>query len=153
DGGGIYTFEGKENRDLEGRKILNNIIVNGIGSLEGTRTYSKFSNPQVEGIYIDDNASGIEISDNVVANVSRNGINLHNARNITIRRNTIFNGRNQLSMAHDNLADPIRNILVMDNVFVASSKEQKILNFSSIKNDFSEMAILSANKYVLPKNN
>ncbi|MFC4873634.1 right-handed parallel beta-helix repeat-containing protein [Negadavirga shengliensis] len=152
DGGGIYTFEGKQNKNYSQRIISNNIILNGIGTRLGNRYSSKLTHPQADGIYIDDNASNILIKGNTVFNVSRSSINLHNARNISIIDNLVINGTNQLNASHDQLADPVRNIHIEGNRFCALSEYQKILKISSIKDDIPDMVKLKNNMYVYPEN-
>jgi len=149
DGGGIYTYEGPSNRDYVGRKILHNIIVNGQGTWEGVHASKSFP-PQVEGIYLDDNANGIEVMGNTIADVSRNGIHVHNGRNITIQNNTVLGGYRQLFLSHDLLGERIRDIAVFNNIFLAGAEAEILVGLSSIADDFEEMAAFKDNLYVRP---
>lgn len=146
DGSGIYTWTGSPNNNFHGRKIIGNIIINGIGTKEGTN----YNFVQAEGIYLDDNASGIMVSDNTIANISNNGISIHNSRDIILNRNTVFNNSKQFSMNHDFIADPITNIKASDNIFFSKEPSQLISSISSVKNDINNMGKLDSNYYVRP---
>ena len=146
DGAGIYTWTGSSNQDFVGRKITGNIVLNGIGAHEGTPS----AKPQAEGIYLDDNSSGVEVIGNTVANVSSKGIFVHNARNIVIRENRFVNNGTQLHMGHDNLGYPIRNATITDNVFFASQAGQLASYVGSVKDDIKEMGNLDRNYYARP---
>lgn len=64
DGAGIYSHLG-DAPDYKNRKIIGNIVVNGVGAGYGTDNPSYFPS---EGIYFDDGTSYIELSGNTVAN-------------------------------------------------------------------------------------
>lgn len=146
DGAAIYTWSGPSNIEYRGRKVIGNIILNGIGAPEGTPS----NGGQVEGIYLDDNSSGVEIQNNTVVNVQGKGIFLHNARNVVIQNNTSFNNGVQLRLAHDRLGNPIRNVTVQNNVFVAKTPDQLTASISSIKNDVRELGQFDRNVYARP---
>ncbi|HLW21024.1 MAG TPA: malectin domain-containing carbohydrate-binding protein, partial [Cyclobacteriaceae bacterium] len=148
DGAAIYTWSGPSNIEYRGRKIIGNIILNGIGAPEGTPSNTH----QVEGIYLDDNSAGVEITNNTVENVSGKGIFLHNARNVVIQNNTLFNNGVQLRLAHDRLGNPIRNVTMRENIFVAKTKDQLAASVSSIKKDIGEMGNFDNNSYARPFN-
>lgn len=146
DGAGIYTWTGSSNKDYHGRKIVGNVIVNGIGAKEGTP--ASFS--QAEGIYLDDNVSGVDITDNTIANASGKGIYIHNTRNIVLKNNTFFNNGIQLRMSHDNLGYPIRNATVTDNIFFSKKADQLTSSISSVKDDLKDMGTFDRNYYARP---
>lgn len=148
DGGGIYTYEGQANREFKDRIVAANIILNGRGNSDGVGALSKFFKPQVEGIYLDDNASGVEVVGNSIANVKRNGINLHNARNVRLKGNTIINAHVQLSLAHDHLGDPLKNIQVIENIFMAQGESQSLVSLSSSSADWKDRVSFSKNVYI-----
>jgi len=150
DGAGIYTWTGVTNTNFTGRKIIGNIILNGKGAKNGTPLQMTSSQPQAEGIYLDDNSSGVEISGNTVGNISGKGILLHNARNFVVKNNTFFNNNIQFNMIHDNLGNPIRDAQVTDNIFFAKSKDQLTSSLLSIKNDIKEMGSFDRNIYLRP---
>ena len=152
DGGGIYTWTGPANTENHGRKITNNIVMNGVGSKDGTPLQNTSSNSVAEGIYLDDNATGVEITNNTVANVSGKGIFIHNGRNFTINSNTVYNSGVQLALTHDNLGNAIRNGKIFDNIFFSKSKSQKSANILTVKpeNDLKEMGSFDRNYYLRP---
>jgi len=87
DGAGVYTW----NNTFGGNRIEGNIILHGIGSGAGT------ANPDqlfVSGIYIDDRSSNIMVNDNTVAYCPTAGIYIHNARQLSLSRNTLFGNGN-----------------------------------------------------------
>lgn len=153
DGGGIYTYEGHDNRRYQDRKVEGNIIVNGKGTQEGAGMSDRFFIPQVEGIYIDDNANGIEIINNSIGNVSRNALNIHNARNIVVSNNTMYNGHRQVFISHDTMGDEVRDIRIYNNLLFASSETQVLIAVSSIKDDVEKMAVFQDNLYLRPQGN
>jgi parallel beta-helix repeat protein len=91
DGAGIYTYTGSSNRNYTNRKVIDNIVLNAIGSMEGTKPFAGQLTAFAKGIYMDDNSSGVEIRGNSIANIANSGIFIHNARNIEINNNTVFN--------------------------------------------------------------
>ncbi len=147
DGAAIYTYSGKENKEFSDRKVIGNIIINGKGAREGTKPYGPNDLPYVEGIYIDDNASGVEIKDNLIANVEGSGIFLHNARNIILEKNQIYHTGNGLKMVHDDLGDPIRNIRMTDNYFFNSSPDREHIVIKTKEADIKEMGDFKRNHY------
>src|SRR5690606_6010200 len=93
DGGGIYVGDWFES---SGKKITGNIVLNGKGVGEGTnRSYYKAA----QGIYIDEPSGGVEISNNTVAFCEDNGVSIHNAHNILINNNNLFDNGTQLNMS------------------------------------------------------
>ncbi|RYG29531.1 MAG: hypothetical protein EOO01_38075 [Chitinophagaceae bacterium] len=95
DGGGIYTWNGNPNSPEKGSKVLNNIVLNGVGAESGTpKTTDLFTH----GIYLDDNTSYVEVKGNAVAFCNGSGIFLHNANHIDVSGNTLFSNEWQLFM-------------------------------------------------------
>nr|MBI1232846.1 hypothetical protein [Cytophagales bacterium] len=151
DGGGIYTYEGKRNLNYTNRVVQSNTILNGKGTRKGNRYTNSIDHPQVEGIYIDDNASGIAIRENVVATVSRNGINLHNARQISVIQNTVIDCANLLSFSDDNLGDPIKGVLVQKNNLITTSSSQQAIKISGKSADLMGEITFSGNILNFPE--
>src|SRR5690606_20831871 len=60
DGGGIYSFDSSSTKHFKNRKITGNIILNGVGSWGGVDNQSVNFKPLANGIFLDDNSSGIE---------------------------------------------------------------------------------------------
>ena len=147
DGAGIYTSN-HANITNTGRKILGNIILNAIGAPQGTTAVNFASS--AEGIYLDDDANGVEITGNTVANCNR-GIYLHNTRNITVKNNTSYNNINgQLYMKHDNLGDPLRNHTITNNIFFSRISTQLASSFLTKDNDLGSIGSLDSNYYARP---
>ena len=143
DGAGIYVGDWFPST---GKKIIGNIILNGVGSLEGINT--KFP-IQVEGIYIDDNTADVTIQANSVANCPHAGIMIHNAHNIKIEGNTLFNNGIQLLLQHDNLwpNSPIKNLSASRNIFFCKAAGQICLSILSPNDDTGSFGILDSNYY------
>lgn len=147
DGGGIYTSD-----DGVGRKIIGNIIMNGIGAALGT------NNPianSTSGIYIDDFADNIIINGNTVASCNKSGLFLHNAHDLSINGNTLFNNASQqLLMSHNltrSTASPLRNIGFKNNILFSKNTDQSIIQILTVKNDVSLSAgSMDSNYYCRP---
>lgn len=150
DGGGIYTWNNSSNAPVNyGRKIISNVILNGIGAGAGTDNPSYLP---AHGIYMDDNAAGVAISSNTVANCGEYGIYIHNAHEITINNNTVFNNKNQLGMVHDNIAaySPVKNTTLFSNVFFSVNATSHAAEFKTIVNDISNFGAFDSNYYCRP---
>ena len=149
DEGAIYTVNNNYNAGQNtGRKITGNIIINGIGANEGAD-----ANLSADGIYIDDNSSGVEVSNNTIFNCNNNGIYIHDSHEITIIGNTSYNNNNsQVILKYDNIAPQgvIRNIQMNNNIFVAKPADQMVARFQSITSDYSQMGNLDNNYYCRP---
>lgn len=150
DGGGIYVYTGSSNQTYYNRKVIGNIILNGHGVIEGTNIRSALAKPQSEGIYLDDNTSGVEVAYNTIANISSKGIYLHNARQNHIHHNTIYNSTYQLFFRNDDMGADIRNNIIENNLFFSQNGGQNNLNLSSIKNDLGQMGSFTNNVYASP---
>ena len=146
DGAGIYIGDWFPSA---GKRILGNIILMGQGVKEGTNEKNLLP---VEGIYIDDNSANVEISSNAVADCSDAGIKIHNARNIRLDGNILFNNGNQLLVAHDNLQpnSPVRDLQARKNIFFSLKPEQPCLYIYSVNDDLGSMALMDSNFYYRP---
>ena len=90
DGAGVYTW----NNSSGDNRIEGNIILRGIGAGAGT------ANPDqlyVSGIYVDDRSSDVLINNNTVAYCPTAGIYIHNAKQLTVFRNTLFGNGNPVA--------------------------------------------------------
>jgi len=157
DGGGIYTYIGT-GTPSSGQMVSDNIILVGKGYADGLSTPAEHA----FGIYIDDRARDVEIKDNSVAECSGAGIYLHNAHEIEILNNTLYNngGNNQVYgsqvlLVHDGYSpdDPIRNVVMHNNILFAKNKTQKILSFSTKDNDVELFGKSDYNYYYSPSEN
>ncbi|MFT3680253.1 MAG: right-handed parallel beta-helix repeat-containing protein [Ferruginibacter sp.] len=157
DGGGIYTWNNTSNpTNYTNRKIIGNIILNGVGAPEGTAG----STPDVDGIYMDDNTGNVDILDNTVSNVAGAGMYIHNNYNMNVQRNTLYaNHREQMNFTH-NLAyingalspytTPLRNITVKNNVLFSKYSDQTVFTAYSIRNDLDSTGTTDSNYYARP---
>lgn len=149
DGGGIYSFTGSSKSTFSNRKVIGNIVLNGIGAAEGAGG-SGWPGKSADGIYMDVNSANVDIRDNTVANCSNQGIYLHCSHEITIENNTVFNCKKQLSMVEQNNHPEIRNCVVSNNIFFSAQASQSI---SSLKSDADNVALFGKfdnNFYVKP---
>ncbi|RYY26224.1 MAG: hypothetical protein EOP41_04730, partial [Sphingobacteriaceae bacterium] len=154
DGGGIYTWNNGSNAPQNsGRVISGNIITNGIGAPAGTDNTTK---AYAHGIYMDDNAGQVEISGNTVANCATYGIYIHNAHDIAIKKNTLYNNAvTQLVMEHDNVAadKPIYNCTVTGNILFAKTALQLAAEYKTKDNDIANFGTFDQNYYYRPVDN
>ncbi|MEO8822158.1 MAG: T9SS type A sorting domain-containing protein [Ginsengibacter sp.] len=123
DGGGIDMSARDRAR---GSVIDGNIVLNGIGSSNGT---SDINSHDFGGIFIDAYGTGVTITNNSVANVATAGIKLHGSNNIIIKNNTTFNNGGSswtkggiMLLSVD--AYPIYNLTIEGNIFVARNPDQ-----------------------------
>lgn len=162
DGGGIYTWNSCPSSPSGGyygfirtqRKIIGNIILNGIGAPEGTDRHDYIP---AEGIYMDDNTMNVEISGNTVAHCANHGIFVHNSHELMIRQNTVFNNNQaQFIMQQGGNCDGlfIRNDTVQDNIFFSKQPSQLLVQLESYAagNDVGLFGIFDRNYYCRPLN-
>lgn len=153
DGGGIYTWTGAaHNPTYHSRKILGNIVLNGVGAGDGIDP----PNLSAEGIYMDDNSSVVEIGNNTVANCSHSGVFIHNSHEVQVHGNTLYNNAIQLLMSHDPIAPhiPIRNVPVTNNTFITGAGGQFLAFYTTIGNDLADFGKIDSNcYYTLSKDN
>jgi hypothetical protein len=148
DGGGIYS-----GNPLTGNVVSNNIVINGVGNGEGTLSSQV---TRAHGIFMDDNASGVSIINNSVANISYAAIFLHNAKNISITGNTTYNSNIGLLVSNDNSL-VTSGITIQKNIFVGTSsgkaftpEDQKCMQLSTIHNNLSSFGDIDNNCYARP---
>lgn len=149
DGGGIYmNSDGLRNRNNKGRQIIGNIVLNGVGSSDGTSEDFALA----EGIYLDDNTSGVLLKGNTIAHINGKGIYLHNANAIQIEENLVYDTDVQLKLSHDQLGTPIRNVRIEGNYFSSIRDKEFVYSFTSIKDDIGEVGIVKNNYFLDPYN-
>lgn len=147
DGGGIYTHRGTaDNYTYFDRTVVGNIVINGQSAMNGVPKDSYLS---TWGIYIDDNAQGISISDNTVANMPSSGVFLHNAHEVQISNNVFYNNREQIRFSNDGIAS-VQNVTLKHNVAVARTEKQLVIYYSSVLNDIGNIGNLDSNYYGRP---
>ncbi len=140
DGGGIYTGVGT----YIGRKISNNIVINGIGAPAGATGTTGDAN----GIYLDYNASNVEVYNNTVAFCSAAGIYIHNGHENNVHDNLIYGTANQLQLIQNSVDDQIRNNVIQHNSFIINSLSQTLIKESSAVNDILSFGKFSGNYYI-----
>lgn len=150
DGGAIYTQSGPIPTETN-RKIINNIILNGIGAPEGANSTIGYA----EGIYMDDRSPNVEISGNSVAYCTNSGIFLHNAQKMNVKNNTVFSCGAAIRMQHDNIAPtfPIINNDIQNNILCSNNlkPEGALLSYSTLDElDLSKLGVLDNNIYCQP---
>jgi len=148
DGGGIYS-----GNNATGNVISGNIVINGIGNGDGTLNSSVL---RAHGIFLDDNATGVQILDNSIANIAYAAIFLHNAQGITVTGNTTYNANIGMLASNDNSVYT-SNLTVQNNKFVGTSSGQMFtpqnqisLQFSTIHNNLSSFGNVDNNYYARP---
>jgi hypothetical protein len=117
DGGGVYFYTGTTGNTNVNRKITDNIILNGIGALDGTDR--KWTG--LDGIYYDDNSSNIISEGNTIAYIDGPGINYHNSHNISSINNTVFACKYGVKFQTDKINDAnVINNTVKNNIIVST---------------------------------
>jgi parallel beta-helix repeat protein len=148
DDGGAIAVNNPSGSEGVNRRIIGNIILNGLGALNGTdRAWVASS-----GIYLDDRVYGVEVTGNTIANCVKTGIYVHNTSAVTLRNNTLFDNRVQLTLTHDQLAadNPIRELNVKNNIFFSRRRTQRVLQVKTIKDDINLMGAIDSNYYCRP---
>ncbi|MEX2592083.1 MAG: malectin domain-containing carbohydrate-binding protein [Anditalea sp.] len=149
DGAGIYSYSGRSD-NYKNRKIIGNIVLNGKGVKEGTNMKLLLTEPQAEGIYLDDNVTDVEVVDNTVAHMTSKGIYLHNASNIKISNNTVFDSNHQLFLRNDLMGNQMAKITVLDNRFLSKDAFQNHIQIMTIHDDVEKLANFNENYYATP---
>ena len=151
DGGGIYTVNNCA--CSIGSLISYNTVLNGIGNDQGVNNIGQFD---AEGIYLDDNTASLSILNNSIANIGSGnysgGIYLHDAHEITVKNNTVFNAGAQIMFSDDPL-NIIANISLRNNVFVAKDSSDLAMHFDSWNDNVgTQLVSTDSNYYARPVN-
>ena len=152
DGGGIYCWQETQGAAPVNRKIINNIVLNGTGAINGTDGISA----NAEGIYMDDRSANVEITGNTVAYCSNAGIYIHNSPNCIVKNNTIYSCKLDLWLNHDDNAPafPITNADIQNNLLATieldASKTQLFQYQTNNQSAISNIGILDNNIYCQP---
>lgn len=150
DGGGIYTYGGHNNSDVHNRKVIQNTILNGIGSKGGLAYINRSGfNPQAEGIFLDDNSNGIEIIGNNISNAN-SGIKMSNSYNVKVTNNTIYNSNLLLNVGNSDIGKDTRNITVESNTLFSKFADQNAYTIRSHKDDILQMVSFKNNGLFRP---
>lgn len=147
DAGGIYTGS-TDGEEKFNRRVIGNIILNGIGAKEGTNTTTV---QQVSGIYLDNNSSGVTITGNTVANCGKLGLYIHNSYNVVIRDNTLFDNTAQTMLNHDDTRmAKVRNITMKNNIFLSKTPTQVVAYYFTKLDDIASFGTIDSNYYARP---
>ncbi|MEJ7683886.1 MAG: Ig-like domain-containing protein [Segetibacter sp.] len=149
DGGGVYLYNG-HNSTNTGRKIIGNIILNGRGAPEGTNT----KNSAAQGIYLDVNIHGLEVTDNTIAN-SQRGLFLHDTKDVIVKNNTLYNNNDQLMLTRDGFGKYMKNNTITKNILFSKLAGQRTLTANTSRDDktIKDMGIVDNNYYAKPMDN
>ena len=156
DGGGIYTWNGDHYFHPNvvppnvGRKVIGNIVYNGIGA--GFGTDDSLSN-SANGIYIDGGSCNVEVLGNTVYHCGAIGIFLNNASRITVLNNLVYNSKTQLQVRAEGM--PLmtnRGHIVKNNTFVSGLSSQRIAIFITDEgmDGIKRMGSMDSNYYCRP---
>ncbi|MDR7131763.1 parallel beta-helix repeat protein [Algoriphagus sp. 4150] len=149
DGAGIYmNSDGMTRQNNKGRVIVGNVVLGGLGAKGGTDSDADLA----EGIYLDDNTRGVLVTQNTVAHVNGKGIYLHNASDIEIVDNLVYDCQVQLKIVHDSLGKPVRGIKVEHNFLSSTGEREIIYSISSIKKDIDQIGVSLNNYFLDPYN-
>ncbi|MBN7813047.1 right-handed parallel beta-helix repeat-containing protein [Algoriphagus sp. H41] len=149
DGGGIYTnADGQTTQNNQGREIHGNIILNGLGNMEGNEEKELLAH----GIYADDMAAGIKLYENTIHNISGSGIFLHNNNNLELTENTIYKVPINILASHDNIGTPIRDITIENNHLSRVFDEELVMSLTTNDYDIAEFGQLDNNYFLDPYN-
>ena len=141
DAGGIYTGGAYTGIVIDG-----NIIINSFGKNDGTPNKSLMA----EGVYLDEYASNVRVTNNTVVNCSNSGIKLHKAHDNTIENNTSFDNYAGINFENWTGNNTVYNNKIIGNIFVAKESSQFALRSSSAINDISGFGTANNNYYARP---
>ena len=152
DGGGTYSNNyGDDHIEHSNQRILFNIILNGIGASAGAPKNAG-TGVGASGIYLDVNSSFDSVIGNTIGNCMLFGLLISDDFNVTVRNNTIYNCHSQMiifSDAYPN-ASHTNNLEIKNNIFVAKTLDQLLVNYNSMFNDIDSFGIIDSNYYVRP---
>ena len=142
DGGAIYTAG-----DWTGiRTIDHNIITNSIGNGAGAVRQTSLA----EGIYLDEYASHLIVTNNSVGNNGNTGIKLHKAHDNIVTDNTTYNCGTGLGILNSSTTAVNWNESLRRNIFFAKTASQITCNFSSNVNDINLLGVADSSSFARP---
>lgn len=146
--GAIHNYDSQNNKN--GRRILNNIILNVVGAPQGT---SRPDLRYADGIRLSNQASGVEVRGNTVAYAAGNGIQAQGSRR-TIIENNKFYGNQQQIYINDDRGDGkwINDISIRNNVFFSTTKDSRVATFRTGRANINSIGTINNNKYARPLN-
>jgi hypothetical protein len=149
DGSGIYTYGTKPYLFNYGRRVIGNIVLNGVGAPAGSPDNSY----RAEGIFLDGYTSGVEVRDNTFANCSSYGLFTNSVTNVVVDNNTFYNNHEQLHMIRPYPDGPLRDNNFQNNIFFSKEKGQLVSSLSSVEDDIHAFGVFDNNYYVRPLDN
>lgn len=152
DGGGIYTWNNGDHAPVNSDRIIsNNIIIGGKGAPEGIAGHSGMT---AHGIYIDDNSAFVKLFNNTISGCAGYGIYIHNAHDIGIDRNTVFDNAVQFEYASDHPAGSGSgsgtHISLLGNTFFSKLGSQPIAEFKTADLSIAGFSKADSNIYARP---
>lgn len=152
DGAAIYTYNGTLLKEFKNRIITQNLIFNGIGAVGGTKPFHPDDIPYVEGIYMDNNSSNIELVDNYISNIKGSGIFFHDANDIKVINNTVYNAGFSLKFSYGDMENPIKNILISGNNFILTPDGERHIKLIPSSMDINQLGEFENNFFYTTKN-
>jgi parallel beta-helix repeat protein len=131
DGGGIYTQD-----PFTGQQILNNIVVNCVGTLDGTDGDQGV--PVVHGIYLDDPSTNVTGTGNTCAGNSYSGIYFHSSNNTNFQNNTCYNNGKYQILVTSYGATPTRTTTIKHNILFGRTSTQISGEWETLGNDINQ---------------
>ncbi|MFB6318233.1 cadherin domain-containing protein [Saccharicrinis sp. FJH54] len=133
DGGGIYTYHGlytdvPKNR-YSNRKVISNIVLNGIGMGPSGASKNNTGTNQAAGIFFDGGSGAAEVRNNTVWNCGYSGIACLNSHNMIISDNTFYDNLAQIRLSHRAVQDPISDVTFTNNILFAKDFDQLGLHY------------------------
>lgn len=145
DGGCIYTQA--QTGTFTFRRILNNICLHALGAPAGTNSATYIP---AEGIYLDDNSMNIEVAGNTCAFNANHGIFYHNAYNINLHDNTVYNNGIQWGTQRDAALHAITGCTTLNNLLVSATAGQQTAYFLSSATDVPGIGTFNFDSYCRP---
>lgn len=150
DGGGIYTYTGTGRAIMNNILIDHNIIINGLGAVDGT--YGSF--PEIaSGIYLDNESANVEVSNNSILSSHEYGIfSNENNSNINIHDNTVYDS-SFAQIRINNWADSnglYAHFSVLNNILMSKSASQFVSYLVTGSSIIPLMGTFNNNYYARP---
>lgn len=146
DGGGIYCGGNRGKPAGTKKTVIGNIILHGIGATQGTAP----SGSEAEGIYLDDEASTIDVINNTVAYGTGKGLYIHNANGITVTGNTFFNNSTGMYYKVNGAGYTISGLRVTGNTSFSLTSSQRTVFLANLNGSASTFGVIDNNYYCKP---
>ena len=138
DGGGVYTTAYMSNV----RRINDNIVLNsGVGAMPTVR--------MARGIYLDEEATNVEVRRNVVAGCTETGFHFHHVNNNNITNNLSYNNSRQAWFQRRGTESVTGNIFT-NNMLIAGSGQQTLRASAYLADQVPNLGTFDYNYYARP---